>query len=145
MYTYEYPRPSLTVDVVLFRKQQDGLDLLLIQRKNDPYRGGWALPGGFVDENEGLQDAACRELKEETTVEGMVLHQFRAYGDPGRDPRGHTVSIVFTGTTERAGLSVEAQDDAAAIGWFPVSALPELAFDHQSIVEEVLKEDLKKR
>lgn len=145
MYTYEYARPALTVDVVLFRKQSGGLEILLIQRKNEPHQGSWALPGGFVDENEGLCDAACRELQEETTVDGIALTQFRAYGEPGRDPRGHTVSIVFIGMSEQAAISVAARDDAADIGWFPILSLPELAFDHQKIVEDVLEGNPKNR
>lgn len=140
MYTYEYPRPSVTVDAVLFQKRET-LEILLIQRKNDPFQGCWALPGGFVDENEGLLGAAMRELEEETSVKGIDLKQFRAFGDPGRDPRGHTVSVAFTGMVGQESISIEARDDAVAIGWFSVEALPELAFDHLKIIEDVLREN----
>lgn len=140
MHTYEYPRPAVTVDVVLCRKAADEREILLIQRKNDPFKGAWALPGGFVDEDEGLGQAACRELEEETAIAGVALEQFRAYGETGRDPRGHTVSIVYVGAVEELGAQAEARDDAAALAWFPISSLPSLAFDHGRIIEEVLDE-----
>ena len=136
---YKYSRPAVTVDAVLFRTTEQGREILLIQRKNEPCQGCWALPGGFVDENESLVDAACRELEEETCVADVELSQFRAYGDPGRDPRGHTISVVFTGDVTGRCLKAVAMDDAKAVEWFAVSALPEMAFDHGVIVTDVLK------
>ncbi|MBN2164010.1 MAG: NUDIX hydrolase [Pontiellaceae bacterium] len=133
---YEYPRPAVTVDVVLIDPGKN--ELLLIQRKHDPFSGSWALPGGFVDEHEALESAALRELKEETSIELESLVQFRTYGDPGRDPRGHTVSVVFVGQVESQSVSPKAQDDAAALAWFQIAELPPLAFDHQVIIEEAL-------
>ena len=96
-YTYKWPRPGLTVDACIIAPRDSGPHVLLIKRKKDPFEGSWALPGGFVDEGERLIDAAARELKEETSVDpGKVpLEQVGAYGDPGRDPRGWTVSAVY--------------------------------------------------
>jgi len=135
---YDYPRPAVTADIALFRGQEDSLEILLIQRKKDPFEGYWALPGGFVDENERLQDAAARELMEETSLQARKLEQFGAFGDPGRDPRGHTVSIGFFGEVRGKGTGA-AGDDAADIRWFPVSRLPKLAFDHKKVVQQALR------
>lgn len=135
---YEYPRPAVTVDVVLCDNEPEQHKVLLVQRRNEPFKGNWALPGGFVDEDEALIDAARRELEEETTVEAPNLIQFRAYGDPGRDPRGHTVSIVFVGTALSAAVVAKAKDDAQDVGWFPVDELPIMAFDHRRIISEAM-------
>jgi 8-oxo-dGTP diphosphatase len=135
-YSYPYPRPSLTVDVALVTRDADPR-VLLIQRKADPFAGKWALPGGFVDENERLIDAARRELKEETGVEQADLEQLHTFGDPGRDPRGWTVSVVFLARATLDQLKPVAGDDAAAVGWFPLSEPPPLAFDHADIVARV--------
>lgn len=120
--TYAYPRPSVTCDVVLFAPRADDLAVLLIERKHDPFKGAWALPGGFVDEGESLERAAARELREETGVGNVRLVQVGAFGDPGRDPRGHTITIAFAGfrTTEP---KVAAGDDAAAVAWHPLRSL----------------------
>ena len=92
---YDHPRPAVTVDIVLFHRLKRGERVLLIRRKRDPFKGRWCLPGGFVDDNESLEAAASRELFEETGLSGIELEQIGAFGDPGRDPRGHTVSVVF--------------------------------------------------
>lgn len=121
-FTYEYPRPAVTVDVVLFAARGAELSVLLIRRGGAPFRGSWALPGGFVEEHESLERAAARELQEETSVSGLRLEQLGAFGDPGRDPRGHTVSVAywaFLHTPPRA----TAADDAAEVQWMPLSAL----------------------
>ena len=94
-FTYEYPRPAVTCDVVAFTMRADDLAVLLIRRKRDPFAGHWALPGGFVDRDEALGRAAARELAEETGLTGVKMDQLGAYGDPGRDPRGHTVSVAY--------------------------------------------------
>jgi 8-oxo-dGTP diphosphatase len=133
---YKYARPALTVDVILVSGEGDDQRVLMIQRKNDPFKNLWAFPGGFVDENEDLLTAACRELQEETTVSDVALSQFCTVGTPGRDPRGHTVSVVYLGCVDAGGISVEAQDDAKDVRWFPLNALPALAFDHERILEE---------
>ncbi len=133
-YTYTFPRPAVTVDIIIFRLSDNNPEVLLIKRGNDPYKGHWALPGGFVDKDEPLETAAARELKEETGLAGILLTQMHTFGNPGRDPRGHTVSVVYVGyltdeSTARAG------DDAAAAEWFKTDELPDLAFDHDVVVE----------
>ncbi|MFO7897711.1 MAG: NUDIX hydrolase [Planctomycetota bacterium] len=129
-YCYQYPRPAVTVDVVVLSR--DGA-VLLIKRKNEPFKGRWALPGGFVDEDEPLEAAAARELEEETGLRGVALRQLRAYGDPGRDPRGHTVSVVFLAQLD-CRARPRAGSDATEAAWHPTDALPPTAFDHQQII-----------
>ena len=137
-YCYDYPRPSVTVDLVLISESAPDKKILLIKRKQEPFKGLWALPGGFVDENEDLQDAALRELKEETGIENVTLTQFAAFGKPGRDPRGHTVSIGFKALLPSI-INAVAGDDAASAKWFSVKKLPELAFDHGGIIGRALE------
>ncbi len=132
-YTYPYPRPALTVDSVLIKAGK----ILLIQRNHPPFAGHWALPGGFVDENEPLEAAARRELFEETGLEPPELQQLGAFGDPGRDPRGWTVSVVFWANVEDE-VTPRAGDDAAAARWWPLDDLPPLAFDHAEIVRQAI-------
>jgi 8-oxo-dGTP diphosphatase len=128
----------VTVDAVIFRSRDNNPEILFIKRKNDPFKGLWALPGGFVDENENLPDAAKRELLEETGVVVSIIEQLGAFGKPGRDPRSHTVSIVFCGFVPENTEAVAA-DDAAEAKWFSVKKLPELAFDHADIVHLALQ------
>jgi 8-oxo-dGTP diphosphatase len=135
-FTYPYPRPSLTVDVALVTRESKPR-VLLIRRKADPFAGRWALPGGFVDENERLADAALRELKEETGLDRVDLEQLHTFGDPGRDPRGWTVSVVFLARVSADQLAPAAGDDAAEVGWFPLAEPPPLAFDHVDILARV--------
>ena len=132
-YVYEYPRPMVTVDAVVFCG--DGADRLvaLIRRRNEPFAGCWALPGGFVDMDESLETAAARELAEETGLRNVALRQFHAFGDPGRDPRGRNICVAYTGTLCEA-VPLHAADDASEAAWFPVAALPPLAFDHDKII-----------
>jgi len=123
------------VDIVLIKERRDGPEILLIQRGHPPFAGHWALPGGFVDENEPLEAAARRELFEEAGVVPPELQQLGAFGDPGRDPRGWTVSVAFW--TRIAGdVTPRAGDDASAARWWPLNALPPLAFDHADIVRQ---------
>ncbi|MFN4258952.1 MAG: NUDIX domain-containing protein [Gemmataceae bacterium] len=133
VYTYPYPRPAVTVDIVLVSREAEPR-VLLIRRKHEPFAGKWAFPGGFVDEHESLETAARRELREETGIDGVPLDQLRAFGDPGRDPRGWTISIVFLGQVDADQLSPHAADDAAAVAWHPLHDPPPLAFDHQAIL-----------
>lgn len=137
-FTYDYPRPALTVDIVMFRKQQHAVELLLIRRKHPPFQDKWAFPGGFVDIDEDLEPAARRELAEETGISGVQLRQFRTYGDPDRDPRHRTVTVVYTAVVNRIDQIPKAADDAKEVAWFPLSALPPLAFDHALILQDVL-------
>ncbi|MGV8082273.1 MAG: NUDIX domain-containing protein [Coriobacteriia bacterium] len=140
-YCYEYPRPALTVDAVAFAGDPDALSVLLIRRGQDPFTGRWALPGGFVDENERLEHAVRRELAEETGVEwGGLMRQVGTFGDPGRDPRGWTVSVGFIAYLGEELLAVEGGDDAVEAAWFALDALPEpLAFDHGLIIEAAVE------
>lgn len=133
-YTYKYPRPMVTVDIILITNGQPQ-KLLLIQRKNDPFKNQWAFPGGFVEMDEELLDAAKRELKEETSVEIENLKQFKAYGSLKRDPRGRTITIMYYAFIN-AELMVKAADDAKDAKWFEMNQLPPLAFDHQTIIDE---------
>jgi ADP-ribose pyrophosphatase YjhB (NUDIX family) len=132
--TYEYPRPALTADVVLFSLRDQIVRVLLIERRSPPFAGSWALPGGFVDADEDLEPAARRELLEETGIEVGPLVQLGAIGTPGRDPRGHTVSVVFVGLDPSGRCAANAGDDASRVEWFDVRALPSLAFDHAEIL-----------
>lgn len=147
-FTYEYPRPSVTVDAAIFSVRDDELAVLLIERKRDPCRGAWALPGGFVDADEGLEVAVARELEEETSLREIALTQFGAYGDPGRDPRGHTVTVAYVGFVAAGAHAAVAGDDAARVAWHPLRTLPmglgaptsgpRLAFDHAVILADAL-------
>lgn len=137
-YCYPFPRPAVTVDVACFAAGGGRAHVLLIQRSHEPYAGRWALPGGFVDEHEALEAAALRELREETGLDGVAVEQFGAYGDPGRDPRGHTVTVAFLAVlASRA--AVLGADDATDARWFPIDALPPLAFDHDRIIADALR------
>jgi len=133
-YTYPFPRPAVTVDIIIFRLSGNKPEVLLIERANEPYRGKWALPGGFVDKDEPLEDAAARELEEETNLKGILLTQMHTFGSPGRDPRGHTVSVVYVGYLPE-GMVAKAGDDAARTGWFGLNEIPEMAFDHGMVIE----------
>lgn len=127
----------VSTDNVVFYKNQNEFKVLLIKRKGDPFKGKWALPGGFLEENESMDEGAKRELKEETGLEIEELHQIKAFGDLGRDPRGRTISIAFWGIISTQ-ENVKANDDASAASWFPLNQLPELAFDHQEIIDQAV-------
>jgi 8-oxo-dGTP diphosphatase len=139
-YCYEYPRPMVTVDVVCFWENSQGIRVLLVQRGREPYKGCWAIPGGFVNMDEDLETAARRELKEETHFEPAAMEQFYCFGDPGRDPRGRTISVAFLARIEdKDGTicqSILADDDASDAQWFDLGNLPKLAFDHDRIVQK---------
>ncbi|HWO00233.1 MAG TPA: NUDIX hydrolase [Blastocatellia bacterium] len=130
---YDHPRPAVTVDIVLFHRANRGARILLIRRKHEPFKGRWAFPGGFVDADEALEAAAARELHEETGLTGIELQQIGAFGDPGRDPRGHTISVVFGALLENQ-PQPSAADDAEAAAWHSASNPPPLAFDHKTIL-----------
>lgn len=135
-HVYDYPRPALTVDVAIVTREAVPR-VLLIQRKSEPFAASWALPGGFVEPDERLADAARRELLEETGVTACELEQLYTAGDPGRDPRGWTVSVVYLAQVEPGAAKPVAADDASAVGWFPLDALPALAFDHAMLIARV--------
>jgi 8-oxo-dGTP diphosphatase len=132
-FSYDYPRPALTVDLAITTREARPR-VLLIRRKKEPFAGSWAMPGGFVDENERLADAARRELEEETGVSVADFEQLYTAGDPGRDPRGWTVSVVYLARVDPDELKPVAADDADAVSWFPLDELPVLAFDHAMIL-----------
>jgi 8-oxo-dGTP diphosphatase len=140
--SYDWPRPAVTVDVVLFTVagalNQLRLEVLLIERDGEPFRGSWALPGGFVREDEDLHAAALRELDEETGISEAFLEQVGAVGTPGRDPRGHTITVVWVGLVPGDRCQLRASGDAREARWFAVSALPELAFDHGDLLRQAL-------
>ncbi|MBS9768822.1 MAG: NUDIX hydrolase [Flavobacteriaceae bacterium] len=135
-FCYKYPRPAITVDAVVFAEKLEPM-VLLIQRKNPPFQGQWAFPGGFVDMSETVEEAVKRELFEETNLLVENLQQFKTYSRVDRDPRGRAISVVFTARLEKV-AEVIAQDDAMNVCWFPIKELPSLAFDHNEILEEVL-------
>lgn len=135
-YTYEYPRPAVTTDCIIIRRK-DPLDILLIERKHEPFMGMWALPGGFVEIDEDLLQGAIRELQEETNLTEVSLKQFKTYGKPGRDPRGRTISVVYYGFLDHDDIA-KAGDDAAKVRWFNIDNLPPLAFDHAEIMDDFL-------
>jgi 8-oxo-dGTP diphosphatase len=132
-YTYDYPRASVTVDIVLVTKERKPR-LLLIRRRHDPFAGRWVLPGGFIEMDETLEESARRELQEETGLLVGKLEQLRTFGDPGRDPRGRTISVVFIGRVDGKKLKPKADDDAAEVGWHRLERLPKLAFDHAEVL-----------
>ena len=128
-HSYDYPRPALTVDLVLVTREARPR-VLLIRRGKEPFAGTWALPGGFVNEGETLAAAARRELEEETGTTVGELEQLYTAGDPGRDPRGWTISVAYLCRVDVAQLKPKAGDDAAEVGWFRLDRPPALAFDH---------------
>ncbi len=136
-FCYEYPRPAVTVDAVVLTDESTP-KVLLIRRKNPPFQNAWAFPGGFVDMDETLEEAVVRELHEETAILLPNLQQFKAYSRINRDPRFRAISVAFIGTVCEASCQLNAQDDAADARFFPITALPYLAFDHKQILEEVL-------
>lgn len=138
-YTYDYPRPAVTVDAVIFRDNSKKSEVLLIKRANEPFKDMWAIPGGFIDMDESLIESAYRELKEETGIAEVELLQVGAYGDVNRDPRHRTISVVFTGLLTQSNQPIEASDDAADLEWFSVNELPQLAFDHELILTDAIK------
>jgi 8-oxo-dGTP diphosphatase len=133
-HSYDYPRPALTVDLAVVTREARPRTLL-IRRQKEPFAGSWALPGGFVDSNERLADAARRELLEETGVRVAGLEQLYTAGDPGRDPRGWVVSVAYLAQVDPDAVKPVAADDAVEVGWFPLDDLPPLAFDHAMLLE----------
>jgi 8-oxo-dGTP diphosphatase len=133
-HTYDHPRPALTVDCVVFGLDEGDLKVLLIQRQLEPFRHMWALPGGFVHMDEELDDAARRELAEETGMTQVYLEQLYTFGAPDRDPRGRVVSVAYFALANLAEHRIAAATDAENAAWFPVSELPSLAFDHEQIL-----------
>ena len=138
-YCYDHPRPAVTVDLAIFALSGDELRVLLIRRKHDPYAGSWALPGGFLEIDEAIEDGARRELKEETGLDANgPLAFLGAYGDPKRDPRGRTISLAHAAVIRGMPPDVAGGDDAEDAAWRLARAGGPLAFDHESMLEKAL-------
>nr|WP_288281825.1 NUDIX hydrolase [uncultured Prevotella sp.] len=135
-YTYKYPRPAVTADCVVITKEAEP-KVLLIQRGADPYKGCWAFPGGFMNMDETTEQCAIRELEEETGLKVSTVRQIGAYSKVDRDPRGRTITVAYLAIIDKP-AQVTGQDDAAKAEWFPLSALPELAFDHADIMADAI-------
>jgi 8-oxo-dGTP diphosphatase len=135
----DYPKPSVTVDIVIFSVKDSQLKVLLVNRNIEPFRGKWAIPGGFVRIEENLEDAAKRELEEETGVRDVYLEQLYTFGDTNRDPRGRVITVSYFALVNSDKMKLEARTDVSKAAWFSVNKLPELAFDHKKIMEYALK------
>jgi len=136
-YTYKYPRPAVTADCIVITREAEP-KVLLIQRGDQPFKGGWAFPGGFMNMDETTERCAIRELEEETGLKVSKVNQIGAYSKVERDPRGRTVTVAYLAIVD-APIAVNGQDDASKAQWFPLSALPELAFDHADIMQDAIK------
>lgn len=138
-YTYNYPHPAVTVDVLIFTVQNARPCVLLIRRGRPPFAGEWALPGGFVGLEESLKHAAWRELREETGISAAYLEQLHAFGHPRRDPRERVISVAYYALIPPEDMQLRAASDAAEADWFPIGEVPSLAFDHERILNKALK------
>jgi len=136
-YTYKYPRPAVTADCVVMTKESIP-QVLLIERGADPYKGCWAFPGGFMNMDETTEECAIRELEEETGMKVTDLQQIGAYSKVDRDPRGRTITVAYLVIVNHP-IAVTGQDDAAKAQWFPIDALPPLAFDHEDIMKDAIR------
>lgn len=134
-YIYRYPRPMLTVDAVVFAEVHGRDHILLIRRGNPPWKGAWALPGGFLEMDETLAEGAARELAEEAGLRDVPLRQLRVFDAVDRDPRGRLLTVAFVGRVDAADHRPRAGDDAADVAWFPVDDLPALAADHAEVIQ----------
>ncbi len=139
-FEYEYPRPMVTVDILVLKIQDKVLKVLLIKRKHEPYVDCWALPGGFIEMTESLREAAARELHEETGLKNFFLLPLLQADDPQRDPRGRTISHLFGTLISHPSPEMKAGDDATLAAWFPIDHLPSLAFDHDDLVKRGVEE-----
>ena len=136
-YTYDYPRPAVTTDCVIFGFDKMGLSVLLIERGIEPFKGNWAFPGGFLKMDEDAESGARRELREETGFETAVIEQFGTFSEVDRDPRGRVITIAYYALVQKG--DVVGGDDAAQARWFPINEVPQLAFDHDRILRVALK------
>ena len=134
-YTYEYPRPAMTADCVIFGFDGQALKILLIERGLEPYKGYWALPGGFMRMNETIDQCAMRELREETNMKEVYIEQMHVFSNVNRDPRGRVVTVAFIALVRPSEHKIVGGDDASNAMWFNAATLPPLAFDHAKIVE----------
>ena len=132
-----YKRPSVTVDILVFTIEKNVLKVLLVKRGIEPFKGKWAIPGGFIQINESLEDAAKRELLQETGIKNIYMEQLYTFGDPKRDPRERVVTVAYMALIPNENLKLRATTDAADVTWFSIKSLPELAFDHNKIIKYV--------
>jgi 8-oxo-dGTP diphosphatase len=139
-FEYKFPRPMVTVDVLTLHYQDERLEILLIERKNPPFQGTWAFPGGFVEMNENLDTAASRELSEETSLSVSSMFPLFVADQPQRDPRGRTITQLFCGILNASAKTPNAGDDASGASWFPLNHLPSLAFDHSELIDRAKTE-----
>lgn len=137
-YHYKYPHPSVTTDCVIFGFDGTQLNVLLIERGIEPFKGKWAFPGGFLRMDESAEEGAYRELLEETSLKGAYIKQFHAYSDPERDPRERVITIAYYALVRLR--EVKAGDDAAKAKWFALDEVPSLAFDHEKILRDAISE-----
>jgi 8-oxo-dGTP diphosphatase len=143
-YCYDYPRPAVAADVAVFALRDEKLSILLIKRKRGPFAGKWALPGGFLEEHETLNECAQRELREETGIGATNIYHFGNFSAPNRDPRGRVISVAYFVFVSSERSDLRAGSDASAAAWWDTSDLPELAFDHSKIIDEAIKSLCKK-
>ena len=136
-YCYKYPHPAVTTDCVIFGFDGSELQVLLIERGIEPFKGKWAFPGGFLNMDETAGEGALRELKEETGLENAYIEQFNTYSDPGRDPRERVITIAHYALVRIQ--EVKGGDDAAKAQWFPIEEVPQLAFDHDKILRDAMR------
>ncbi|VAW75708.1 Nicotinamide-nucleotide adenylyltransferase, NadM family / ADP-ribose pyrophosphatase [hydrothermal vent metagenome] len=138
-YCYPYPHPAVTTDMVIFTIRDSQLSVLLIQRRDNPFKGLWALPGGFVHEDEDVDQCARRELEEETGLKDIYLEQLYTFGKPDRDPRERVISVAYFALLPSSPLKIRAASDASDVTWHEVSSIPALGFDHNTIIKIALE------
>jgi 8-oxo-dGTP diphosphatase len=140
MYSYKFPRPALTVDSVVFTYAGSDLKILLIRRGHEPFKGMWAIPGGFIEMNETCEEAASRELEEETGLKNIQLEQFHVFSAVKRDPRERIITVAhYVLLNNLEGQIIKGSDDAEEASWFKISSLPPLAADHDEIIALALQ------
>lgn len=135
-YCYRYPHPAVTADCIIFGMDGNAVRILLIKRGAEPFKGKWAFPGGFMNIDETAEECALRELKEETGLENVEIEQLHTYTAVKRDPRERVITVAYTGIVKLT--EVKGGDDASLAQWFPINEIPELAFDHQEILQDAL-------
>ena len=136
---HKYEKPSVTADIVIYTIQNNELKILLVKRGIEPFKNKWAIPGGFVRIHESLEDAAKRELEEETGVKDVYLEQLYSFGDPKRDPRGRVITVAYMALINSEKIKLKAATDVSEVQWFSIKKIPQLAFDHKKILDYSLK------
>jgi 8-oxo-dGTP diphosphatase len=139
MYSYQYPRPALTLDAVVFSKEKEKVEVLLIQRGNEPWKGSWAIPGGFLEMEETCEQGALRELEEETGLKLSSLKQFYVFDSVHRDPRERIITVAHYGVIDKSKYTAKGSDDASDAKWFDIKQLPKLAADHDQIIAKAIE------